>query len=99
LYIPSKIGIGSLSAYAQQQQQNAVDPLTNSLQIAQSKVQSTTSPGAFGHGVPSLYNIPSQNLLMMLGITIAGCLTAYLIINIMLNRTKEKEKKVMYQQQ
>jgi len=41
-------------AYAQQQQQqNAVDSLSRSLQIAQSKVQFAISPGAWGHDVPS----------------------------------------------
>ena len=46
-------------AYAQQQQQQQhagvdTDPLSSSLQIAQSKVHAATSPGAWGHGVPSL---------------------------------------------
>ena len=45
--------------YAQQQQQQQqtgvdADPLSSSLQIAQSKVHAATSPGAWGHGVPSL---------------------------------------------
>jgi len=71
------------------------------LQIAQSKVQAATSPDAFGHGVPSLHNISSQYLLTILGITTTGCIFVYLIIRIILNRTKEKEKEektVMYQQ-
>ena len=59
LHIPSKIGIGRKYAYAQQQQQQQQtgvdsDPLSRSLQIAQSKVHAATSPGAWGHGVPSL---------------------------------------------
>ena len=56
LHIPSKIGIGRKYTYAQQQQQTGVDadPLSSSLQIAQSKVHAATSPGAWGHGVPSL---------------------------------------------
>ena len=64
LYIPSKIGIVGFSAYAQLQlqqqlpqslqlQQNSLDQLSSSLQIAQSKVQAATAPGAWGHGVPS----------------------------------------------
>ena len=60
LYIPNKLGIigenrFDAAAYAQQQQQQigvAADPLSSSLQIAQSKVQAATSPGAWGHGVP-----------------------------------------------
>jgi len=56
LHIPSKIGIGRKYTYAQQQQQTCVDAdlLSSSLQIAQSKVHAATSPGAWGHGVPSL---------------------------------------------
>src|SRR6476469_2910613 len=62
LYIPSKIGIVGFSTYAQLQQQlpqslqlqqNSLDQLSSSLQIAQSKVQAATAPGACGHGVPS----------------------------------------------
>ncbi len=103
LHIPSKMRIGGTYAYAQQQQAAvATDPLSSSLQIAQSKVQAATSPGAWGHGVPSLHNISSQDLLMILGITSIGCIAAYLIIRIMLNRAKEKEEQekrmVMYQQ-
>ena len=46
------------AVYAQQQQQFIVsDPLSNSLQIEQSKVQSATATGAFGHSVPSLCNL------------------------------------------
>jgi hypothetical protein len=67
LYIPSKIGIVGFSAYAQHQpqqpQQNSLDQISSSLEIVQSKVQTATAPGAWGHGVPSLYNISSQDLL------------------------------------
>ncbi len=97
LHIPSKIGIGGMYAYAQQQQQQqqagvVTDPLSSSLQIAQSKVQAATSPGAWGHGVPSLHNLSNQDLLTILGITSIGCIAAYLIIRIMLSRAKEKEE-------
>ena len=101
LHIPSKMRIGGTYAYAQQQQAAvATDPLSSSLQIAQSKVQSATSTGAWGHDVPSLHNISSQDLLMILGITSIGCIAAYLIVRIMLNRVKEREEKriVMHQQ-
>ena len=102
LHIPSKIGIGGgMYAYAQQQQQAGVvtDPLSSSLQIAQSKVQAATSPGAWGHGVPSLHNLSNQDLLTILGITSIGCIAAYLIIRIMLSRAKEKEDKKMVMHQ
>lgn len=61
--------------------------------MAQSKVHAATSPGAFGHGVPSLYTISIQDLLMILGITGLGCILAYLVVRILLNFTKEKEDK------
>ena len=108
LYIPSKIGIVGFSAYTQQQPQlqlqlpqNSLDQSFSSLQIAQSKVQSATAPGAWGHGAPSLHNMSNQDLLTILGITAVGCILAYLIIRILLNRSKEKEKgmMVMHQQQ
>jgi hypothetical protein len=48
-----------------------------------------------------LHNISRQDLLAILGITTVGCILAYLIIRILLNRAKEieKEKMVMHQQQ
>jgi hypothetical protein len=65
LYIPIKIGIAGdrFAVYAQHQQQSIVsDPFADSLQIAQSKVQAATAPGAFGHGVPSLYNLSTRSI-------------------------------------
>jgi hypothetical protein len=94
-FLPGKFGIREIfaaSVYAQQQQATVSDPLSDSLQIAQSKVQAATSPGAFGHGVSSLYNLSTQDLLMILGITGAGCILAYLIVRIVLNRARDKEK-------
>jgi len=80
-------------AYAQQQQHAGVDtdPLSSSLQIAQSKVQAATSPCTWRHGVPSLYKISTQDLLKIWGITTVGCIAAYLIAKILLNHVKEKE--------
>jgi hypothetical protein len=105
LYIPINFELigNRIGAYAQQQQQQqagvVTDPLSSSLQIAQSKVQAATSPGAWGHGVPSLHNLSNQDLLTILGITSIGCIAAYLIVRIMLSRTKEKEDKKMVMHQ
>ena len=79
------------------------DQLSSSLQIAHSKVQAATSPGAWGHGVSSLHKISTQDLLMMLRITSIGRVIVYLIVISMLNRAKEKEeqeksKVAIYQQ-
>ena len=41
-------------AYAQQQQQQVIDPRSEALKTAQSKVEAATSPRAFVHGVPDL---------------------------------------------
>jgi hypothetical protein len=95
-FVPGKIEIREIfaaSAYASQQHATVSDPLSDSLQIAQSKVQSATAPGAFGHGVPSLYNISIQDLLTILGITGVGCILTYFIARALLNRIKEKEEK------
>src|SRR5690349_9793511 len=88
LYIPIKMGIiaGDRFAVYAQQQAATSDPISESLQIAQSKVQDATIPAAFGHGVPSLFNLSVQNLLMILGITGAGCILAYVIVRILLSR-------------
>ncbi len=95
LYIPIKmdIAVDRFAAYTQQQS-IVSDPLSDSLQIAQSKVQAATAPGAFGHGVPSLYNLSTQDLLMILGITGAGGILAYVIVKIMLTRARFKEKEM-----
>jgi hypothetical protein len=80
--------------YPQQQQQHVgvdADPLSNFLQIAQSKIQAATSTCTWGHGMPSLYKISTQDLLKILGITNIGCIAAYLIAKILLNHVKEKE--------
>src|ERR1044072_1153722 len=64
---------GGLMAHAQleqqqQQQAAAIDPWPEALRVAQSKVEAATSPGAFGHGVPGLHNLTTQDLLMVFGV-------------------------------
>ena len=86
-------------AYAQQQQHADVDtdPLSSSLQIAQSKVQAATSPCTWGHGLSSLHKISTQDLLMMFRITSIGRVIVYLIVISMLNhvKTKEEQKRIV----
>src|SRR5215208_3460374 len=56
-----------IMAYAQLEQQQAAaaaDPWSEALRAAQSKVEAATSPGAFGHGVPGMHNLTTQDLLM-----------------------------------
>jgi hypothetical protein len=82
-----------LMAYAQlEQQQQAADPWSEALRAAQSKVDAATSPGAFGHGVPGLHNLTTQDLLLVFGFAAAGSVLVYAIINHLLNRNKVKTK-------
>jgi hypothetical protein len=81
-------GIG---AYAQHQAQ-ALDPWSEALRTAQAKVEAATSPGAFGHGVPDIQNLATQDILFVFGVAVAGSILAYTIVNYLLNRTREKAK-------
>ena len=80
-----------ITAYAQQQAQ-ALDPWSEALRTAQAKVQAATSPGAFGHGVPDLQNLTTQDVLSVFGVVAVGSILAYIIANHLLNRSKEKLK-------
>jgi hypothetical protein len=80
-----------LTAYAQQQAR-AIDPWSEALRIAQAKVEAATSPGAFGHGVPDLQNLTTQDILFVFGVSVAGSILAYTLANYFLNRAKEKAK-------
>ena len=80
-----------ITAYAQQQAQ-ALDPWSEALRTAQAKVQAATSPGAFGHGVPDLQNLTTQDVLFVFGVTAVGSILAYISANHLLNRSKEKLK-------
>jgi hypothetical protein len=80
-----------ITAYAQQQAQ-ALDPWSEALRIAQAKVQAATSPGAFGHGVPDLQNLTTQDVLFVFGVVAVGSILTYIIANHLLNRSKEKLK-------
>lgn len=81
-----------IMAYAQLEQQQAADSWSEALRAAQSKVEAATSPGAFGHGVPDLHNLTTQDLLMVFGIAAVGSILVYAIINHLLNRNKVKTK-------
>ncbi len=85
---------GGIMAHAQleQQQQQTADPWSEALRVAQSKVEAATAPGAFGHGVPDLHNLTTQDLLMVFGVAAVGSILVYAIINHLLNRSKAKTK-------
>ncbi len=79
-------------AYAQQQAQ-ALDPWSEALRTAQSKVEAATTPGAFGHGVPGLYEMTPQDMLLVFGVAVVGSILVYAIADHLLNRSREKAAK------
>jgi hypothetical protein len=76
-----------------QQQAQAFDPWSEALRTAQSKVEAATTPGAFGHGVPGLYDMTPQDILLVFGVAAIGSLMVYAVANHLLNRSKEKATK------
>ncbi len=70
-----------MTAYAQQIQQQSqiptTDPWYHSLELAQSKVQAALSPGAFGHGVPGLHNLTTNDVLMAFGICVLTAIVVF----------------------
>ena len=80
-----------ITAYAQQQAQ-ALDPWSEALRTAQAKMEAATSPGAFGHGVPDLQNLTTQDVLFVFGVVAVGSILTYIIANHLLNQSKEKLK-------
>ncbi len=81
-----------IMAYAQQRAQ-ALDPWSEALRTAQSKVEAATTPGAFGHGVPGLYDMTPQDILLVFGVAAIGSILVYATVNHLLNRSMEKATK------
>ena len=81
-----------IMAYAQLQAQ-ALDPWSEALRTAQSKVMAATTPGAFGHGVPGLHDMTPQDILLVFGVAAMCGILVYAIANHLLNRSKEKATK------
>ncbi len=89
------------NAYAQmlqqlQQQESSnqmIDPLYESLEIAKSKVQAASSPGASGHGVPGLQNIATTDLLAISGITAASSILTFMVVRMLTRKTKSRALK------
>lgn len=85
-------------AFAQQEQQQqqlaqASDPWSEAIKVAQSKVEAATSPGAFGHGVPDLNNLTTQDILLIFGIAAFGSMLVYVAVKYLLHN-KEKIRKI-----
>ena len=62
------------------QQQQIADPLYESLNVALAKVKTATSLGAIGNGVPDIYGIPVQDLLIVFVITAIGNMLSYVAV-------------------
>jgi hypothetical protein len=92
----ASISARGVTAYAQltQQQQGQIqttDPWYQSLEISHSKVQAALSPGAFGHGVPALYNLTTTDILMAFGMAVLVGIVVYMAVRALLKHTyKEK---------
>ena len=78
-----------MTAYAQQLQSQTTDPWYQSLEIAHSKVQAALSPGAFGHGVPGLHNMSTNDILVLFGLSALGFMAVYIAVKVLLRYLKE----------
>ena len=86
-----------VTVYAQQLQLQlqATDPWYQSLEIARSKVQAALTPGAFGHGVPELHNLSTNDILMAFGLSVLGGIAVFMAVKALLPyKDKEKINKV-----
>ena len=88
-----------VTAYAQQLQLQlqlqTSDPWYQSLEIARSKVQAALTPGAFGHGVPELHNLSTNDILMAFGLSVLGGIAVFMAVKALLPyMDKEKMRKV-----
>jgi hypothetical protein len=81
-------------SYAQQVQlqTTTIDPWYQSIEIARSKVQGALSPEAYGHGVPGLQNLSTNEILMVIGITIMMSILAFMTVRIWLSHSIHKGK-------
>ncbi|HYG00004.1 MAG TPA: hypothetical protein VD815_07920 [Candidatus Saccharimonadales bacterium] len=88
--------------YAQQVQlqTTAADPWYQSLEIARSKVEAALSPEAYGHGVPGLQNLSTNEILMAIGITVMMSILAFMTVRIWLSHpihTRKNDSIISYQ--
>ena len=78
-----------VTAYAQHLQSQPTVPWYQSLEIAHSKVQAALSPGAFGHGIPGLHNMSTNDVLVLLGLTALGFMAVYIAVKVLLRYLNE----------
>ncbi len=82
-----------VTVYAQQLQiqLQTTDPWYQSLEMARSKVQAALTPGAFGHGVPELHNLSTNDTLMAFGLSVLGGIAVFMAVKALLSYI-DKEK-------
>lgn len=68
----------------QQQPVQLTDPFAESLNVAKTKVEAATAAGAFGNGVPELYDISVSDLMLAFTITTIGSIATFISIKILL---------------
>ncbi|WP_415311065.1 hypothetical protein [Candidatus Nitrosocosmicus sp. FF01] len=80
-----------IATYAQQAQgqspleQQPTDPWYQSIEIARAKVEAAISPGAYGHGVPGLHNLTTNDILMAFGIAVLASIAVYTAVRTLPN--------------
>jgi len=84
--IPNR-GIATYAQQALEQSplEQSTDPWYQSLEIARAKVEAATSPGAFGHGVPGLHNLTTNDILMTFGIAVLAFLAVFMAVRTLSN--------------
>lgn len=84
--IPNR-GIATYAQQAQEQNllENPTDPWYQSLEIARAKVEAAISPGAYGHGVPGLHNLTTNDILMAFGIAILASIAVFMAVRTLPN--------------
>ena len=89
LLLMTSVSNRGMTAYAQQLQLHTTDPWYQSLETAHSKVQAALSPGAFGHGVPGLHNMSTNDILVLLGLSALGFMAVYIAVKVLLRYLNE----------
>ena len=88
--LPNK-GIMAYAQLESQQQAQPIDPWSEALRIAQSKVEAAMAPGSFGHSVLDLYNLTTNDIMLIFGVVAIGCVLTYAAINLLIQH-REKIK-------
>jgi len=74
---------------SQQLAHAAIDQWSEALRTAQSKVAVAMAPEAFGHGVPGLHNLTTNDILLVFGVGEIDCAMTYAIINLLMQHSEK----------